>query len=193
MFSNHHCIFPTMLALLSLRNALLFVVASTFVIFVSFQISWSADRFLYSPPESIKTRHGRSAPQFIDPADNKFHWSRISQRYPVRDFIPMPSNATQIPQIQHLFPAENRRSRKIRLSRLDQIKAEFMHAWSGYKTNAWLSDELGPVSGGTVESFGGWPVTMVDSLGKLTVASTSPLMLIFSARHSMDHGPERRV
>ncbi|KAF4534432.1 Class i alpha-mannosidase [Lasiodiplodia theobromae] len=81
----------------------------------------------------------------------------------------MPSNAIQIPQIQHVFPAESRRSRKIRLSHLDQIKAEFMHAWSGYKTKAWLSDELMSISGKGAETFGGWAVTIVDSLDTLWI------------------------
>eukprot|EP01063_Lacrimia_lanifica_P020392 TRINITY_DN27704_c0_g1_i1.p1 TRINITY_DN27704_c0_g1~~TRINITY_DN27704_c0_g1_i1.p1 ORF type:complete len:572 (+),score=193.00 TRINITY_DN27704_c0_g1_i1:60-1775(+) len=50
------------------------------------------------------------------------------------------------------------------------VKNMFRHAWKGYKEHAWGMDELIPgsaASAGSIQSFGGWGVTMVDALDTL--------------------------
>lgn len=81
----------------------------------------------------------------------------------------MPLAMSEIPRIQHDFPPESADAHKIRLERLEQIKSEFLHAWTGYKSHAWLKDEVSPISGGTQDTFGGWAATLVDSLDTLWI------------------------
>ncbi|KKY17128.1 putative class i alpha-mannosidase [Diplodia seriata] len=78
-------------------------------------------------------------------------------------------DVTEIPRIQHDFPPEPEEARKVRLERLDQIKAEFIHAWTGYKEHAWLKDEVAPISGDSRDTLGGWAATLVDSLDTLWI------------------------
>ncbi|KAF2083698.1 glycoside hydrolase family 47 protein [Saccharata proteae CBS 121410] len=96
-------------------------------------------------------------------------WSQFPQRYPVEDMTPMPQGAKKIPQIQHPFPKETAQAREAREARLDEVKQEFLHAWTGYKKNAWLSDEVAPISGDAKNTFGGWAATLVDSLDALWI------------------------
>ncbi|OMP87816.1 Endoplasmic reticulum mannosyl-oligosaccharide 1,2-alpha-mannosidase [Diplodia seriata] len=83
-------------------------------------------------------------------------------------------DVTEIPRIQHDFPPEPEEARKVRLERLDQIKAEFIHAWTGYKEHAWLKDEVAPISGDSRDTLGGWAATLVDSLDTLWIMDLKP-------------------
>ena len=47
------------------------------------------------------------------------------------------------------------------------MKSTFIRAWEGYKNQAWLKDELLPISGCSRDRFGGWAATLVDSLDTL--------------------------
>jgi len=49
------------------------------------------------------------------------------------------------------------------------VKEAFHHAWNGYKNNAWLADEVGPLSGGRNNFFGGWAASLVDALDTLWI------------------------
>lgn len=49
------------------------------------------------------------------------------------------------------------------------VKNSFKHSWNGYKKNAWLQDEVQPLSGGYKNGFGGWGATLVDSLDTLWI------------------------
>ena len=53
------------------------------------------------------------------------------------------------------------------LERRVQIKNAMIHAWSGYKANAWGHDEVRPVSGGFNSHWGGLGTTLIDSLDTL--------------------------
>ena len=65
-----------------------------------------------------------------------------------------------------MFKKETSDEKRVRLSRLQQVKGNFTHAWKGYVKHAWLRDEVQPISGGTLDPFGGWAATLVDSLGE---------------------------
>jgi mannosyl-oligosaccharide alpha-1,2-mannosidase len=56
-----------------------------------------------------------------------------------------------------------------RQKRLRAVKAAFEHSWQGYKENAWLQDEVLPISGNSRNPFGGWGATLVDSLDTLWI------------------------
>ncbi|CZR57806.1 related to class I alpha mannosidase [Phialocephala subalpina] len=72
-------------------------------------------------------------------------------------------------KIQASFPPESSTARIIRLERRDTVKAAMNHTWTGYKQNAWLHDELRPLSGVPKTSFGGWGATLVDALDTLYI------------------------
>ncbi|PFH51964.1 glycoside hydrolase family 47 protein [Amanita thiersii Skay4041] len=48
--------------------------------------------------------------------------------------------------------------------RAKRVREAFIHAYKGYRTYAWPSDELLPVSGSSVNNFNGWGVTLFDAL-----------------------------
>ncbi|KAF9483729.1 seven-hairpin glycosidase [Pholiota conissans] len=53
--------------------------------------------------------------------------------------------------------------------RRDEVKEGFKHAWKGYKERAFPSDELLPMSGGKIDKFNGWSVTLFDSLDTMWI------------------------
>lgn len=50
-----------------------------------------------------------------------------------------------------------------------KVKEAMQHAWKGYRQFAWGADELQPRSKKAKQSWGGMGVTLVDSLGELSV------------------------
>jgi mannosyl-oligosaccharide alpha-1,2-mannosidase len=59
--------------------------------------------------------------------------------------------------------------KKLRQSRLKEVRETFLHAWNGYKKEAWARDELRPLAGGYKQPFCGWAATLVDSLDALII------------------------
>lgn len=100
--------------------------------------------------------------------NGKYFWAQYVPKYPVRAPIPVPPPIKgSIPAVQHRFPREDAAARSIRLARLEAVKGNFTHAWTGYKEHAWMSDEVAPISGNANNAFGGWAATLVDTLGQL--------------------------
>lgn len=97
---------------------------------------------------------------------SKFRWAEVPHSFPVTSFIPLPTNtATAIPRIQYQFGKETKAEKLVRLARLEAVKGNFTHAWNGYSKYAWLKDEVMPLSGGSMDPFGGWAASLVDTLG----------------------------
>jgi mannosyl-oligosaccharide alpha-1,2-mannosidase len=99
------------------------------------------------------------------------NWKEIPEHYPVESLLPLPTaTPLQIPRIQHDFSGpELVNDRRTRLTRRNAIRQAFIHSWQGYRKNAWLHDEVKPVSGGYKDHFGGWGATLVDALGTLYI------------------------
>ncbi|EFX05379.1 class 1 alpha-mannosidase [Grosmannia clavigera kw1407] len=125
-----------------------------------------------APPPSPPAQ-AASPPPVV--SSGKFHWSTLKLHYPIapEQIKPLPSASPEmlraIPKIQYEFGAETAEAKRVRLERLAYVKANFTHAWTGYKTQAWLKDEVRPIKGGGVERFGGWAATLVDSLDTLWI------------------------
>jgi mannosyl-oligosaccharide alpha-1,2-mannosidase len=99
-----------------------------------------------------------------------FKWSDVPQQHPVEDFSKLPVGPTaSIPKIQAEFGSETYEERIERQRRLAAVKEAFLHSWNGYKRNAWLQDEVGPLSGRSNNGFGGWGATLIDSLDTLWI------------------------
>ena len=110
----------------------------------------------------------------IVPADNgspKIHWTQLPEHFPVptESLIPLPTGQvkkTASIQLEN-FPNETPEEKAGRESKLDSIKKTFAFSWDGYRKNAWMQDELSPVSGNYRNPFCGWAATLVDSLDSL--------------------------
>lgn len=95
-------------------------------------------------------------------------WEPPEEHFPVAETIQMPAGTPKpIPRIQYDFQKESSAERKVRLEKLDVIKRAFLHAWNGYKQNAWGKDELTPVTASYKNPFNGWGATLIDSLDTL--------------------------
>lgn len=102
----------------------------------------------------------------------RVHWSKHPENFPIptESLIQLPSGKPkEIPKIQHVFSDESPRSRTERERKQAAIKRLFKRAWVGYKEQAWLKDELSPVSGKFRNTFCGWGATLVDSLDTLWI------------------------
>ena len=100
----------------------------------------------------------------------KIHWKKQSEHFPLptESIIQLPTGKPKaIPKIQYDFPDESATEKVDRERKLEKIKKTFMFSWSGYKKNAWMHDELSPMSGQYRDPFCGWAATLVDSLDTL--------------------------
>lgn len=114
----------------------------------------------YSRNEATKLR------PIPDGTNTKFQWANVPQHFSVTSMKLLPTATPKIiPRIQHNFKKETASEKAIRLARLSTVKGNFTHAWKGYKEQAWLRDEVKPLSGGSQDPFGGWAATLIDSLG----------------------------
>ena len=75
----------------------------------------------------------------------------------------------KIPAIQHKPGVENPVLKAQRQRRLAEVRNTFLHAWNGYKKEAWAQDELRPIKGGSKKTFCGWAATLVDTLDTLII------------------------
>lgn len=106
-------------------------------------------------------------PGFFHPA---FSWKDVPVQHPVETYTPLPEGPiVDIPKVQHDFQPETQEEKIERQQRLAAVKEAFLHSWEGYKRNAWLQDEVAPVSGTSKNGFGGWGATLVDSLDTLWI------------------------
>ncbi|OWO99303.1 hypothetical protein B2J93_411 [Marssonina coronariae] len=100
------------------------------------------------------------------------HWERQVQHFPIpaESLIRLPTGTpVEIPRIQHIFNDETTDAKINREKRQGRVKEEFKKAWTGYKTKAWLHDELSPVTGNFRDPFCGWAATLVDTLDTLWI------------------------
>ncbi len=92
------------------------------------------------------------------------------EKNPVKEYLRFSTGPSlELPKVQHQFGTEKGENKAKRLERLAAVKESFQHSWSGYKKHAWLKDELSPIDGGAVQSFGGWAATLVDTLDTLWI------------------------
>lgn len=110
-------------------------------------------------------------PMEAPPLPPDFSWKTLPRQWPLNSsMIPLPTGPpADIPRIQHKPTKETPVERFKRQKRLAAVKNSFKHSWNGYKKNAWLQDEVQPLSGGYKNGFGGWGATLVDSLDTLWI------------------------
>ena len=102
----------------------------------------------------------------------KIYWSKLPEHFPIPtdSLIQIPTGKPKaIPKIQYEFHEESMEDKRDRKKKLEQIKKTFEFSWDGYVKNAWMQDELSPVSGKYRNPFCGWAATLVDSLDTLWI------------------------
>jgi mannosyl-oligosaccharide alpha-1,2-mannosidase len=101
---------------------------------------------------------------------SSFDWGAFQHYHPVSSMISLPTGR-RLPQlhIQHRFapPKSNRPFRT--LGRQYKVKKAFQKCWTSYKKHAWMRDELTPITGAGIDTFGGWAATLIDSLDSLWI------------------------
>lgn len=115
---------------------------------------------------------GRQELPIFSAVPTTIHWERQVEHFPVptESLIPLPTGApASIPKIQHVFNDETPDAKINREKRQKKVREEFQKAWNGYKTYAWLHDELSPASGKFRDPFCSWAATLVDSLDTLWI------------------------
>ncbi|KAL2890873.1 glycoside hydrolase family 47 protein [Ceratocystis lukuohia] len=104
---------------------------------------------------------------------SKTHWVKPTEHFPVakESYITMPTGSPKaIPKIQFDFPqTEDPAAKALRQNRQHAVLLEMKHAWSGYRTYAWMHDELAPNTFTYKDPFCGWAATLVDSLDTLWI------------------------
>ena len=107
--------------------------------------------------------------QWYVPED--YFWRQVPTHYPATSIRPLPTGkSVRFPKVQATkFPTESADHRAERTFRRDAVKNAFSKCWQSYRANAWLSDELTPISGQPRNTFGGWGATLVDSLDTLWI------------------------
>lgn len=115
---------------------------------------------------------GRKPVERPDPSIPAAKWRKFPERFPVpaADVIKLPKEQSKtIPKLQARFKDESSADKQERLQHLSTIKAEFKHAWQGYKDVAMGHDEVKPLTKQSEDPFNGWGATLVDSLDTLWI------------------------
>ena len=126
-------------------------------------------------PNSQPSSNGTEAPKVAPPArfsnaQKVFGEYTFHEKNPVKEYLRFSNGSPQkLPKVQHEFATETQEDKTKRLERLAAVKSSFEHSWQGYKKHAWMKDELSPLNGGSVQSFGGWAATLVDTLDTLWI------------------------
>jgi hypothetical protein len=133
--------------------------------------------FAIKTPAATTTKHRRPRPTPkveqapLGEEEDIFRWQKRPEDYPVSSLHSLPEvlPTIKIPKIQAPRPSESREEGLIRDARRDAVRNAFMRSWDGYKENAWMHDEVAPLSGKSLDPFGGWAATLVDSLDTLWI------------------------
>ena len=108
--------------------------------------------------------------QYAVPQDGRSRWRDLKQHYPVASLTPLPKSLPKrLPRVQHRFQKESLAQIAWREDRQAAVKNVFLRCWKAYKDNAWMSDELGPISRDPKNTSGGRAATIVDSLDTLWI------------------------
>ncbi|KAJ2978063.1 hypothetical protein NQ176_g4022 [Zarea fungicola] len=148
--------------------ASLFSIAVCIVLIVT--LSWHFTRKSHTQPNHQKGSTPGPGSGSGGQKNDDFIWRTLKWNYPLGTPRPLPTQGTKpLPAVQFKFSGESDDDKNTRLIRQDAVKKAFQRCWTSYRAQAWLHDELKPVSGGYKEAFGGWAATLVDSLDTMWI------------------------
>ncbi|KAF2630160.1 glycoside hydrolase family 47 protein [Macroventuria anomochaeta] len=97
-------------------------------------------------------------------------WARKPIQHPVKSLAQLPTGTpAKLPKIQFDFKEEDPTAKKIRETRKEEVRKQFLKCWTSYRQMAWMHDELRPISGEVSDHFGGWAATLIDALDTLWI------------------------
>lgn len=86
---------------------------------------------------------------------SSFNWTEAKLYFPPVLITPLPKGkAKKEPRVQPDFGTPSKEQEKINSDRREAVKEAFLRSWNAYKHEAWLWDEVKPVSGGGKNTFG---------------------------------------
>lgn len=136
--------------------------------FVALLLLYQVGNYDLAAVKSIGFSTSYRRPQGLD--NGQFKWRSYQPHHPLKFLVPLPAaRPKRLPRVQHEFGPETNAAREIRLGRRAQIKQAFQRCWASYKDRAWLRDEVTPVSGHGINTFGGWAASLVDALDTLWI------------------------
>ena len=108
--------------------------------------------------------------QILLKPQQSYDWSKAPFVNKVESYLPLPTGPPhKLPKVQCDFASETRSQRREREARRLAVRDEFQRTWESYREFAWGLDELKPVIGDGLDTFGGWGATLVDSLDTLWI------------------------
>lgn len=150
------------------------IVATTIISIVYLQRSIAANRYLQGGgnfeyiEDFLPQGWGRT--NKIQTVKSSYDWGKLPRRNPIPYSIALPKGKPHpLPRIQHVFPKESRFSIAQLESQRQSVRRAFQRCWRSYKEHAWMRDELTPISGTGIDTFGGWAATLIDSLDTLWI------------------------
>jgi mannosyl-oligosaccharide alpha-1,2-mannosidase len=152
----------------SRRRLIPLVTVASFLVLILYQLNNSPGNLRY-----LVSTYGPQAPLYTPPPradDGRFSWSDLPVKHPATSMIQLPQGRPKrLPRIQSSFGTESAAETRVRQERLSAVKSTFDRCWSSYQKQAWLKDELAPLSGNHRQTFGGWAATLVDALDTLWI------------------------
>ncbi|KAJ5928710.1 hypothetical protein N7466_007666 [Penicillium verhagenii] len=109
--------------------------------------------------------------EHTDTPSHESFWSRLPIRHPAAHAFPrVPTRSrSDKPQIQSDESNFSQILTWFQKSRQAAVKEAFTRCWDSYKSLAWQTDELAPMSGSPNNGLGGWGLTLVDNLDTLWI------------------------
>ena len=99
-----------------------------------------------------------------------YDWRKAPFRNVLKSYTSLPVGQPRaLPQVQFDFPPETKLQRERRETQRVAVRDEFKRSWDSYRAYAWAEDELQPITGVGLKTFGGWGATLVDSLDSLWI------------------------
>jgi mannosyl-oligosaccharide alpha-1,2-mannosidase len=99
-----------------------------------------------------------------------YNWKKAPFVNTVQSYMALPTGkARTLPPVQFENFHETTSQRDSREARRVAVRNEFKHTWDSYRKFAWAEDELKPITGEGLQTFGGWGATLVDSLDTLWI------------------------
>lgn len=126
----------------------------------------------FQPPQLSPQGEGRVEVSLPPAGRPEPHWKKYPEHFPVPEdeLIHLPTaRPKSLPKLQATLKDESSTEKLDRSHKLTLIKEAFVHAWTGYSTQAMGHDEVRPKSGGHRDPFNGWGATLVDALDTLWI------------------------
>lgn len=99
-----------------------------------------------------------------------YDWRNAPFHNVIKSYTSLPDGHPRtLSRVQFDFPPETKAQRERREIQRVAVRDEFKRTWDSYRAYAWAEDELKPITGHGLKTFGGWGATLVDSLDSLWI------------------------